>query len=552
MSALGGLRYLCSFVNIGDACGSAIQDDGRDSSGGSDVQQLEAEQQAERAVERPSLPTQQVAVLVALGAAALVLLHLALSLSATGGVFTYTLDDPYIHLALSEQIAQGHYGLEPSSAAAPSSSILWPFLLTPFAGTGVFEYVPLIINAVALAATAAVVFAFLCQVLPLRRRHAAAATLILIEVGYIAGAALTGMEHSLQVAAAAGVTVGVAGVVRTGAVPRWLPPLLVTAPLIRYEGLAASVLAAGVIALAGHRRTALFTGLVCVAALAAFSAFLVSIGLDVLPSSVLVKSAAGSGGFGEAAFGILVSTLASIASNPALWLALAVIILIALRDEANRHLFLFGAGTLLANIVFATGPDRRYDLHLVVMIALLLAVGWQHAVRADLRPIVILMAVVAVVQYGTVTIRTPAAAQEIYLQQHQTSRFVAEILREPVAVNDLGLVSLRSDYAVLDLWGLGDATARRARRDAAPNWMSDLAAEHDIGVAVVYADWFGNALPQQWDLVGVLTLDDETTVAVGEPDVSFYATRPDAAGRLRAALNEFTRTLPAGVTLRVE
>lgn len=523
-----------------------------DSSGGSDVRQLEAEHQGEPAAKWQPLPSPRTAAFVAAGAAGLVLVHLVLSLWATGGVFTYTLDDPYIHLALSEQIAQGHYGLEPGSAAAPSSSILWPLLLAPFAGTPVFEYVPLIINVVAVAATAAIVFAFLCQVLPLRRRYAAAATLILIEVGYIAGAALTGMEHSLQAAAAAGITVGVAGVVRTGAVPRWLPPLLVAAPLVRYEALAASVLAAVVIALAGHRRTALFTGLASVGALVCFSAFLVSIGLDVLPSSVLVKSAAGSGGLGEAVFGILVSTLTSIASNPALWLALAVTVLIALRDEARRYLFLFGAGTLIANIVFATGPDRRYDLHLVVMVALLLAVGWRYALRADLRPIVILMAVVAVAQYGIVTVRTPSAAREIYLQHHQTSRFVADILREPVAVNDLGLVSLRSDHRVLDLWGLGDATARRARRDAAPNWMSDLVAAHDIGVAMVYADWFDESLPQHWNRIGVLTLDDETTVAVGEPEVSFYATRPDAAGRLRAALNEFAGTLPAGVTLRVE
>ncbi len=32
------------------------------------------------------------------------------------GPFTYALDDPYIHLALAEEIARGHYGVNPGEA----------------------------------------------------------------------------------------------------------------------------------------------------------------------------------------------------------------------------------------------------------------------------------------------------------------------------------------------------------------------------------------------------------------------------------------------------
>src|SRR5687768_7918900 len=39
-----------------------------------------------------------------------------------GGDFSYTLDDPYIHLALAENIAIGHYGIDPSESSAPASS----------------------------------------------------------------------------------------------------------------------------------------------------------------------------------------------------------------------------------------------------------------------------------------------------------------------------------------------------------------------------------------------------------------------------------------------
>ena len=59
------------------------------------------------------------------------------------GLFTYTLDDPYIHLRLAENISQGHYGINPSEYSAPSSSILWPFLLVPFSSFFVLSIRPL-------------------------------------------------------------------------------------------------------------------------------------------------------------------------------------------------------------------------------------------------------------------------------------------------------------------------------------------------------------------------------------------------------------------------
>ena len=59
------------------------------------------------------------------------------------GHFAYVIDDPYIHLALSERIAHGHYGLNPDETVAPSSSILWPFLLAPFAWFEWHALVPL-------------------------------------------------------------------------------------------------------------------------------------------------------------------------------------------------------------------------------------------------------------------------------------------------------------------------------------------------------------------------------------------------------------------------
>jgi len=79
---------------------------------------------------------------------AVVLALLWAILHRNGGVFTYTLDDPYIHLALAEKIAQGHYGINSGEASAPSSSIVWPFLLAPGARPAWGTYLPLALNTI--------------------------------------------------------------------------------------------------------------------------------------------------------------------------------------------------------------------------------------------------------------------------------------------------------------------------------------------------------------------------------------------------------------------
>ncbi len=69
------------------------------------------------------------------------------------GKLVYSLDDAYIHLALAENIANGHYGVNIQEYSAPSSSIIWPFLLAFFTPSSLSDYIPLFINVLAAIAT---------------------------------------------------------------------------------------------------------------------------------------------------------------------------------------------------------------------------------------------------------------------------------------------------------------------------------------------------------------------------------------------------------------
>ena len=56
---------------------------------------------------------------------ALTLVELVALLSLNGGKLVYTLDDPYIHFALAENLINGHYGVNSTENSAPSSSVIW-------------------------------------------------------------------------------------------------------------------------------------------------------------------------------------------------------------------------------------------------------------------------------------------------------------------------------------------------------------------------------------------------------------------------------------------
>ena len=81
---------------------------------------------------------------VALGAIALCVLYSAGVMMWASPVSFYTLDDPYIHMALAENIARGTFGVNLGEVSNPSSSILWPWILAAFEKIGLLLWAPLL------------------------------------------------------------------------------------------------------------------------------------------------------------------------------------------------------------------------------------------------------------------------------------------------------------------------------------------------------------------------------------------------------------------------
>jgi hypothetical protein len=525
--------------------------------------------------------------LVLLGLLFLVALELHTALALTGGHFYYSLDDPYIHLAVSERIRALSYGLNPGEVSTPSSSLLWPFLLAVTADTPIHEATPLLLNISAAALTASLLLRLVHRIVGAETPWLNAFTALLIMSCFNwVGVVFTGMEHSAHVAAALAVGVGLVESLECQS-PWWLYAAIIVNPLLRYEGLAVSFAAVLVLVWRGQRRAAVLLGVASVLPIVLFSLIALHNGLDPLPSSVLVKSAVlgkGASALGGASMSVL--TMVKVPAFAGLATLVIVHIVVCGRRSFNI-LHVYALMIFTAQAVAGRAGLGRYELYVYAAVLPVvahlfrpaIAAIWQRRERAKmvLASAAIVFAATTI-GYLKMTATMPLASRNVFLQQAQMARFAADYWPDPVAVNDIGLVSYQDDDYVLDLWGLANTEARRARSGgtsqgdvtavwsgaeatsgkiaansegglsaASGQWMRRLADEHSVTAAMIYDTWF-TSIPPQWEPVAHLTFTGPN-INSGGAAVTFYATSGKNSDRLRAALEQFKVTLPPGARL---
>ena len=213
----------------------------------------------------------------------------------TNGQVLFTLDDPYIHLAMAERLSTSlHYGINADEPSSPSSSILYPFLLVPFVRLGIGQLGATLLCAAGTIATSLLTFLILAEngIAPTRSRpeNAAALTIVFTLCFNTLGLASTGLEHSLHGAAVLGCLLGVLRFQRRERTGAMMPLCALLAVSLRYEGV--SLWLAVTLLLAWKRRFLGASVLLCcgLLILAGFSVFLDRLGLGFLPNSIAAKT----------------------------------------------------------------------------------------------------------------------------------------------------------------------------------------------------------------------------------------------------------------------
>ncbi len=472
------------------------------------------------------------------------------------GVFEYPLDDVYIHLAMAENIVGGTYGVNAGESASASSSILFPFLLTPFAGTELQRFLPLFWNILAVGICGWLWGRVLVEA-ALPRGQAVAFALAGPILLNMSGVGYTGMEAAPHMLASLAIILGLWRFLTGGGVAVWLVLAAIAAPLLRYEGLALMLMAAGVLTVGGAWRAGALIAATSLALVAGFSLFLVSLGLEPLPGSIVAKMSGldPQGGF---AIRLLVGLLANLIRPGGALIGVLVFVCLlgfaifpALRRGPAGWIVAVAGLAALGHVVLGQiGWMHRYEPYVIVsLVAAFLLASSRLAGRAVgfIRGAAAFAVLAAGVAYMPALwgsyVWNPRA---IHLQQAQMARFAQDYVAVPVVVNDLGRVAWGNPDYVLDIWGLGSSEAREIRfgvEKPAPGWAAPLAAEHGAQLAMIYDEWFGTAVGPDW--VHVATLEMlKPKGALGDWEVSFYATDPAYEADIRAKLAEFAPTLP--------
>ncbi|MDW8003043.1 MAG: hypothetical protein RMJ39_10370 [Deltaproteobacteria bacterium] len=229
------------------------------------------------------------------------------------GFFVYTLDDPYIHLALAENILKGHYGVNTGEFSSPSSSILWPFIIAPFSFN---EHAPLFINCMVSVGIISLMIKILCISVEFPNKGTfnvilTVLTVLFIIVTNVIGLCFTGMEHSLQMFVSLLTAYGLILENEMKKIKIWLPIAIVLAPLIRYECLAISLAGIVYLFMRNYKRIAILAFLSTLLLMFTFSIFLIMLDLPPLPLSVMTKFSLSSQGIIKGAFTNLSNTLSN-------------------------------------------------------------------------------------------------------------------------------------------------------------------------------------------------------------------------------------------------
>lgn len=485
------------------------------------------------------------------------------AISTAGGVFEYPLDDVYIHMAIANEIVNGGYGVNAGEITSAASSPLYPLLLTPFAGTEIQRILPLLWNIFALE-LAGYLWARILVVSGMFRDGRAyvgwAAALAGPIVLNTFGVAFTGMEHTLHVAASLAI---VLGLVRLLDEDRLTVPLLLGlffTTALRLEGLALGLMAAFVVLRMQGLRPAALCAALTLTPVVLFVGSLLAMGLDPLPESVQAKLQADDTvelGWTErflAQFQVNIGKpgglILLIGAGGLLALMMS---LPALRAKGPRSVALAVLAATLAHLFFGQiGWMDRYEGYIWATLAAGIMVA--AALGPRLLAPVALAGVVACgvgAYWVSWTDHFPRNIRAIHLQPAQSARFAHDYAQVPVAVNDLGLAAWNNPDYVLDLYGLASPEARYHRTyDPSPGWAGPLAEAKGVQLAMIYDKWLGEAVAEDWVLLGQLWISVPATAPsigyLGDQKVSYYATDPAFVAGLEAALAEWAPTLPDG------
>ncbi|WP_044641162.1 hypothetical protein [Risungbinella massiliensis] len=495
-----------------------------------------------------------------------------------GGRWIYSVDDAYIHMALSKNIVtQGVWGVTAHEFTSASSSVFWSLILAGFYLIDVNTFVPLILNFV----EGIILLWILYRILKkeqLNEVYIFFALMIFVLFNNTYNLIFTGMEHLTQ-----GILVVLFFYLAATMIPQkvltnkkqdWL--LLLIAMLLvttRYEGAFLVLIACFWFFFVSRRYMyAIYLGLSSLLGIAVFGVYSWFQGWPVVPITLIVKGNRPEINSLQSFWDYASEGLQAIAFDKlSLFSLMAILLIVCLRTWLNKrfvdrinvmsvsfliYAYLYMQFTGFYNLYF------RYYFHYQLLLLLVLLLGAYKLVielikyqkrDTELRTVEGLGlragVVITILSLILLSVQVPPmkrGTDEIFMQQIQMAKFVQKYhYNDVVAANDIGAISYYTNIHLVDLAGLASLDVAMARAEGRFNssFIEEITKKKGTQLAIVYDNWFPGMLPKSWIKVGEWTYP-EPTIQLGGRTVSFYATNPAMVERLTQELREFSPTLP--------
>lgn len=511
------------------------------------------------------------------------------SIEDNGGRLVYALDDAYIHMAVSRNLAEhGVWGVTPEGFTSSSSSILWPLILAlAFKLFGVTVLMPYLLNVVFIVLALALAEAMLRPAIP--SAVARAAVLLALLFGVPFAPLLTGgMEHTLQIAvmlafvgASAKALANPDPSPRAGAAPwMFLTGLLVA--FVRYESAFVALVVCGLLFARRRYIQAVVLGLLVLLPVVVYGWISVRQGWYFFPNPILLKSDslnAGGESFLVRAFsreGFFYWRLFNVPHLFFLVILAAAVFLLRFEragfwESWQQKLLIFVAGSVLHMQFADTGWFYRYEAYLMALGGVAVAgaagsfVSEAREAETGRRPRVMRAVAVALfaafllvpsARHGVAAWRdAPRAMHDRYLEHIVPVEFIQRYYSgEPVMVNDLGAISFLSDARPLDIFGLGSMEAARPKIES--HGASGMTAERvrewgereGAKLGLIQLEWrtIRYVVPNEWILIGIWEIP-RNVIFPDKLNIGWFAPNVEEARALAAALEENFPRVPSSI-----
>ncbi len=488
------------------------------------------------------------------------------TISNTGGHLFYTLDDPYIHMAIAKNLVKhGIWGITKYEFTSCSSSPLWTLILSfSFLFVGIKDFLPFVLNVFFASLTAVFIFNFIVKFTDSNLTIFSVIISVLFFSPFIT-VIFTGLEHSLYTMIIILIAIflyKILGEKENKKSIYILYVLIILLTLTRYEGL---FVAFSLFLIFIYRRKFLIAFLILIFAFISFLAVgFISVFNDwhFFPNSVLLKSpvpVTDIWSFIKETFYPRFLRIFWAYNRIFVLVFISFVIFLHLRKNKElspfKALIFFFMSVTFLHIQFAmTGSLLRYEMYIIALgifvnsvLIIIFLKEKKNIIKIYTKIFLFILVLFFSISIFKAVKNVPIASTNIFQMQYQMSKFIGRFYEgKTIALNDIGAVNFYSDVKCVDLWGLANKEIGDYRRQKAynTNIIYSVNKEKNTEIAIVFESWFKQygGLPSNWYEAGKWTIPNNITC--GSDSVTFYAIDSAKFLKLQDNLKSFSKELP--------